>query len=362
MGTHKIVNREELFRMVWSMPISQLRHELGVSDVVIASACRRVRIPMPSKGYWLISAESRPAAPPLPMSRDIPAAVAFAPRMPKRPAFAAGPRERPEPAIVVPNVLRAPHRLLQWQPLRTYPWRAAGSHLNMIVTEGVLRRANRIMNAFIKTTEREGWIWSGEVGAPTVVTVDGVEMKIKIRELRVAKKVKNAPGNWREYTRTLEWTGDICISIDDWQAKGTQTKWRDTPKVRLETMLRKVVIGFREVALILKQVRERREAENQRRKAAWTEWEAVERERKEAERKQQALVAIASEWERVETLRRFLKVASGRLEHLPGNKRLPALEWLRWAQAQADTIDPLHGDWPWVVDRGGADSKKMDFD
>lgn len=350
MGAHKIVTREELFRMVWSMPISQLRHELGVSDVVIASACRRVRIPMPSKGYWLISAESRPAAPPLPMSRDIPAAVAFAPRMPKRPAVAAGPKERPGPAIVVPNVLRAPHRLLQSQPMRMYPWRAAGSHLNMIVSEGALHRANRIMDALINTTEREGWSWSGEVGAPTVVTVDGVDMKIKVRELRVAKRVRNAPGAWREHSRILEWTGDICISIDDWQTRGTQTKWRDTSTGRLESMLRRVVVGIREVAVILKQAREQREAENRRFNTTWKKREAMEHERREAQRKQEALVAIAGEWEQVESLRRFLKSASDRIEQLPEHRRLPAMDWLRRGHALADAIDPLYGDWSWVDD------------
>ena len=283
--------------------------------------------------------------------------VTFTPATPEDLSAAPDSAALLEPPIVVSDALRARHALLKWLPLQRYPWRAAGSRLDMVVSKESRNRANRIMNAFIKTTEREGWIWSGEVGAPTVVTVDGVEIKIKIRELRVAKKVKNAPGDWREYTRILEWTGDICISIDDWQARGTQTKWRDTPKVRLKTMLRKVVIGIREVALILKQAREKREAENQRRKAAWKEWEAVERERKEVERKQQALVSIASEWGKVETLRRFLKSASDRIERLPGSKRLPALEWLRWAQAQADAIDPLHGDWTWIPEIDNADFK-----
>lgn len=362
MSEVRIVSREDLYRMVWSRPISHLQDELGVSNVSIAKACRRAKIPVPGSGYWQKSAGSRPPAPQLPMDPDLPAVVTFASTASRTSSGAATDAQALlEPPIVVSDVLRARHSLLKWLPIQRYPWRAAGSRLDMVVSKQSLNRANRIMDALIKTTEREGWSWSGEVGAPTVVTVDGVEMKIKIRELRVAKKVRNAPGAWREYTRTLEWTGDICISIDDWQARGTRTKWRDTSKGRLDTMLRKVVIGIREVALILKQAREMREAENQRRKVAWKEWEAVERERKEVERKQKALIDIAGRWEKVETLRRFLKSASDRIEHLPEVRRLPAMAWLRWAQVQVDAIDPLHGEWSWTledpVDSPGSGSK-----
>lgn len=259
----------------------------------------------------------------------------------------------PAPSIVVSDTLRGPHALLKWMPLRKHPWRAAGSHLNMVVSKESLSRANRIMDALIKTTELEGWVWCGEVGTPTLVTVNGINIKIMVRELRVAKKVKNAPGAWREFTRTLEWTGRICISIDDWQARGSQKKWRDTSKIRLESMLRKVVVGIREVAVVLKQARELREAEKRSFSAAWKKREALERELKEVQRKQDALVAMATEWAKVESLRRFLKSASDRIGQLPENKRLLAMDWLRWAQAQADAIDRLHGDWSQVIEECG---------
>lgn len=46
------LEREELYRLVWSEPVSQIAARLGVSDVGLAKACRRMSIPLPKRGYW----------------------------------------------------------------------------------------------------------------------------------------------------------------------------------------------------------------------------------------------------------------------------------------------------------------------
>ena len=351
MSEDRSISREELFRMVWSRPISHLQNELGVSNVSIAKACRRSKIPVPGSGYWQKTVESRLPAPPLPMDPDLPAVVIFASR-PSRilGGSAADAQALLEPEIVVSEALRAPHPLLKWMPLQRHPWRAAGTRLNLIASKESMHRASRIMDALIKATEREGWSWRGDVGEPTVVTVDGVGMKIMVRERRVAKKIKNVEGSWTEYRRDLEWTGDIYISIEDWHARGTQKKWQDTSSSRLESMLRRVVVGIRELAYVLKVAREKREAENQILKLAWKKREAMERAQQEIHLKQEALVEIADTWKQADSLRRFLKSASDRIERLPDHKRAPAADWLRRALAHADAIDPLNGDWSWVSD------------
>ena len=356
MSEEKIVSREELFRMVWSKPISHLQNELGVSNVSIAKACRRAKIPVPGSGYWQKPAESRPPTPLLPMDPDLPAVVTFASTACRiSGAAAADAQALLEPEIVVSDALRAPHPLLKWMPLQRHPWRAAGTRLNLIASKESMHRANQIMDALMKTTEREGWSWRGEVGEPTVVTVDGVEMKIMIRERRVAKNIKNAEGSWAEYRRILEWTGDIYISIEDWDARGTQKKWQDTSRMRLESMLRRVVVGIREVAVVVKVEREKREAENQIFKLAWKKREAMERAQQETQRKQEALDAMADAWGQADSLRRFLKSASDRIEQLPDHKRALAVNWLSGALAHADAIDPLNGDWSWVSDEYAVD-------
>jgi integrase len=44
--------REDLYRSVWTAPVSEVAARLGISDVGLAKACRRAAIPLPPRGYW----------------------------------------------------------------------------------------------------------------------------------------------------------------------------------------------------------------------------------------------------------------------------------------------------------------------
>ena len=46
------MKRSELYAKVWSMPMTHLAAELGISDVGLAKACRRHAVPVPVRGYW----------------------------------------------------------------------------------------------------------------------------------------------------------------------------------------------------------------------------------------------------------------------------------------------------------------------
>src|SRR5262245_57219165 len=46
------ISREDLYKLVWSHPITKLADRFGVSDVAIAKACRKHDIPLPGLGYW----------------------------------------------------------------------------------------------------------------------------------------------------------------------------------------------------------------------------------------------------------------------------------------------------------------------
>lgn len=50
--THNVWNRVELYGEVWERPLVKLAKEYGVSDVRIGKVCRRLRIPLPGRGYW----------------------------------------------------------------------------------------------------------------------------------------------------------------------------------------------------------------------------------------------------------------------------------------------------------------------
>ena len=51
-GQELRMKRAELFERVWSEPRTTLAKEWGLSDTGLSKACRRLKIPLPSSGYW----------------------------------------------------------------------------------------------------------------------------------------------------------------------------------------------------------------------------------------------------------------------------------------------------------------------
>jgi hypothetical protein len=46
------LSRPELFERVWGQSMVTLAREWGLSDRGLAKACRRLKIPVPPRGYW----------------------------------------------------------------------------------------------------------------------------------------------------------------------------------------------------------------------------------------------------------------------------------------------------------------------
>ena len=56
--------REFPYRLVWESPVLEVAKRLGESDVGLAKACRRARIPVPTRGYWAKLAAGKWVGPP----------------------------------------------------------------------------------------------------------------------------------------------------------------------------------------------------------------------------------------------------------------------------------------------------------
>src|SRR5437899_6191266 len=92
------LKREQLYELVWSVPMRALAARFGVSDVALAKLCRRRQVPVPSRGYWAKKRSGRhvgrpplgdfvkPTKPPkAPPVETKPAPVAAAEPKPKEP-------------------------------------------------------------------------------------------------------------------------------------------------------------------------------------------------------------------------------------------------------------------------------------
>ncbi|SRR6266496_1591359 len=66
-----IWNREELYAKVWAAPVVRVAKEYGVSDVAVAKACRKLKVPLPGRGYWAKKAHGHAVAKkPLPKLKE----------------------------------------------------------------------------------------------------------------------------------------------------------------------------------------------------------------------------------------------------------------------------------------------------
>ena len=71
------LTREELYELVWSMPMTKASKQLGISDVMLGKLCRQRNVPRPSRGYWQAQSSEKkrhkfvkPALPNLPEPND----------------------------------------------------------------------------------------------------------------------------------------------------------------------------------------------------------------------------------------------------------------------------------------------------
>jgi hypothetical protein len=63
------MKRSELYELVWQKPMIKLAEQLGISDVGLAKACRRLGIPAPPRGHWAKLQAGKPSVQiPLPAS------------------------------------------------------------------------------------------------------------------------------------------------------------------------------------------------------------------------------------------------------------------------------------------------------
>ena len=81
------LHRAELYKQVWSEPMSHLARRYGISDVALAKICRKTDVPHPLVGYWQRKKAGynipQPVLPPL--RRGVPESVTVTPQSPATP-------------------------------------------------------------------------------------------------------------------------------------------------------------------------------------------------------------------------------------------------------------------------------------
>lgn len=99
------LSRRDLYRRVWSKPLSIVAKELGVSPNGVAKICNRLLVPYPSRGYWaklgVGKAPARPRLPPAPEQQNHRVTISGVPAGSRRARTRLKPDERREQLIQV---------------------------------------------------------------------------------------------------------------------------------------------------------------------------------------------------------------------------------------------------------------------
>lgn len=234
--------------------------------------------------------------------------------------------------------------------------------LGILVAPASTKRALLIMDTLLKACEAQGWSTGGtpEYRPHTIVRVQGCEVHIRLEE-----GLRQSPRTLSEWEKKWETERSRPRKRPPYElvpngklklfAYGTgfhhTAEWRDGLRRRLEDMLDSILAHIAAAPEAKRQgdraqaAFEARQREEERRQLAQEE---AERERLRIRRAEQArvdkLVADAEAWEQARIVRAYIEAWVAKTEAGTGLKIGGGSEyeqWVTWARAQADRLDPL---------------------
>ncbi len=369
------VSREELYDKVWTEPVCTVAKGFGVSDVALAKQCKKLKIPLPGRGYWSKKAAGKsvrriplPALPPndavTPRAKTFsPPPVIADPELPGPVAEQIAFEADPANAIVVREDLRSPHPLVKATrgvlegKVDPGNWRdGLTPRLDIDVSKSQLRRALRIMDALVRAFETRGWKveLSSRNDLKSHVTILGQRLPFGIRETlkkavtspptadRLFSSRSNLPRSSTYHDDYHEYSGLLAFVMRYAGSYGVLKAWAETKRRRLEERVSDSIISLVKAAY--------NELESGQRRAEWVRQaaEAAERELEEERRREKeagkvrALVEQAKLWRTSGQLLDYVRAVRGVAESQSALEDESDLgRWLAWAEAYARSIDPL---------------------
>lgn len=329
--------REELYQLVWELPMTDIAKKYTISDVGFRKLCIRLNIPFPKSGDWTkIRSGHFVERPTLPYQHKGKDYVELEERPPEMPV-----KQLSELDLLIKEIgrerlpFKVPDRLIRPDPLIldakaslakltdiNHPGLAvtAKGQLDIRVTTANAGRALRFMDTLIKCVGARGHTFHVESDG-NYVTIRNIKLRVNFRERTTRVRVDDKP--YQDY----EWrpNGKLVFRLDsrlkaEWQDLKTQLLEEQLPKV-----LAKLEIAAKQEEAYLASALVWQENWERQRKAQ-AEWDA--RQRKELKDFTE-LVARAKQWKMAQLLREYISTIPE-----PNN------DWLEWANKKADWLDP----------------------
>ncbi len=313
-----VVNRDQLYALVWAKPMSHIARDLGVSDVGLAKLCRRMNIPRPPQGFWARPAERRGKASPLPeISVGIPTEHRLQVRR-RCDAKAAiptvnVPRRLARPTLVTKKIMEAlKGASVDYMSALQSP--GGFREFPVKVSAASERRAIRILVATIKALESRGHhvaLDRDDAKLRLAVTIEGQRVFFRIREyLKRSSREQGSSASLYAPSYDYAPSGRLILETEGYIGEGRQTCWSDTKRLRVEERVGQFVVGIEAVAEVLRKRAEKwegRRLEEEQRLAHEERRRIAEAEAQQVERLRQ----LAMAWKEAQVMREFLDAVEG---------------------------------------------------
>ena len=381
MVDHEIT-RQELYDLVWGEPLSILAKRFEISDVRLGKICVEADIPKPGVGYWAKRQSGKSTVqPPLPQ------------------------RKLGQTEQVVFGEYRNwgteedKHKLLS-EPLPAPPYfpenlDVVAERARKIADKAPIRKSLSnphpiIAKLLAKDNERKekqisspfGFSWNPPLFdsrpgrrrllilnslflafsycacKPSTPRSDVKDLHVRVGDQSILFELDTIEEQRKRVTHRAPATETevekLRLEISWWKAPSEITlQWEDRPDFPLENQIKDIVTGFliagewmyRTAAVYRHEllVERKNDLEESIRRGKEEELR-LEKERIEKieEEKRQKLFSDAADWRRASDIRAYVEAALAKSqEGLPTQDVLQLREWARWAQAEANLVDPL---------------------
>ena len=337
------VSREALYEAVWTDAVTLVAPRYGLSDVGLVKICKKLGIPVPPRGYWAKVKAGRPTH-----KRPLPSLPAGARDL-------AGPIPLSEPEVAVyARVRDALQKTRESQSNISLPAELRDPHPLVRAAAARLKRRDGwdhpagVRSAPKEVLDLQLTRHTHLVAGSTTLTISIVEQVTRTTHTPTRSEVQARDryydsfrvGARAEYPNIpqFDWhpTGRLTLTVGSWPSR----KWNDTERSLIDSRLS----GIFAAIVGLAEAKRANEEEEERRRRTYEEacvlYESQVRGRNEERHQLRALFRDASRLQRANRLREFITAVEDRARHddeLTPEKQ----QWLEWAKAKADWLDPL---------------------
>jgi hypothetical protein len=376
------LSREDLYRMVWEKPATQIAKDLGVSGSIITRVCRQLNVPKPSLGHWAKTAHGhkvrKPPLPPLKPGEEgtwqIQRTNVEGQRSARRQR-----EEAVEPELDEETREWLAKDLPEHKWVRTTKASFKGTwtsregrfyqnrnvpHLCMFTSKEARERSLAFLNRVVHLAEKEGIRvcpidpppkepsnrWNTPEPTPSQVVMFhwkgqpiGIQLNEKMRRIEKAE-----PKSYDRFDYVP--TNLLDCSLYDASGYTGRYQWKDGKTQRIEEFIPSIVESIKVAAEQKTAYLAQRAIEEERQKRIDSMMAALHWQQYREENAAKQAMEDASLFAKAEILRSYAAAAEAKLNSR-GERTEPGSElglWLQWLRMRADMIDPLaEGEEPW---------------